>query len=753
MASTGRFAIGRMVPADTRRLLALSIFVLAGTLIGLPWATGGRSPAGQACLVLLLALAGGAGLLPRSSDRPLRLAPPLLFGGMLVGASALLTIHPDRTIQSLLLLVAYAVAAAVAARAVAQIRWAERVLLDATWISGFVVTSVAIAWWLRGNDGGFYANALIGPFGYPNALGGFLLLACGAALASVAPAGGRLERAGAVIGCAISLIGLYLTRSRGILLAAAAGLLLWTLTRRDRWWPRRPTWRVLASLGLVAGLAMLGVRLTGIVVTFWSWGAGGAGDTSTAWRLHILRWTWAMIRDHPWLGVGPGAFPVALTHYQRIPYVGGENPHNLYLEVAAEYGAVAGILVSACLILILGQAIMAARRLPEGSPARGRLAALVGAVAAFATHSAFDLDWSFPAIALMAATILGIVSACPSETRIPRPRGIGIPLPRTILILILLAAAAVAAARYYSSSLVAWGRSDLLAGDLSAARQNLNQSLRLNPLSYPAYQWLAWTTLQSGDPQKAIEIADRTIGIAPQDPNGHALIGEIALAAGRWRVAQTAFRRAVDQAPMAHLRYHAGLLEAASKAGNQAEAIHTYEQAISLFTPERVLHSEARCLAPGNRYLLARMGRIVARLYDEAGDRIAWQTATARSGLLAEPDLRGICATGGRPGQRSPESAVVSFWRALSEGGLAQAEKYLLPNRQPHEPEGALRQIRLTSIYSLDGGERLATLRHEVEIDDGKVRMSRCARAVTRLTRDGWFLEQPPSIDDGPCPP
>jgi putative inorganic carbon (HCO3(-)) transporter len=741
-----------MAPADARRLLALSIFVLAGTLIGLPWATGGRSPAGQAGLVLLLALAGGAGLLPRISDRPLRHALPLVFGGILVGASALFTIYPDRTIHTLLLLLAYAVAAAVAARAVAHVAWAERALLDAIWISGLVVTGLAIAWWFRGNDGGIYANALIGPFGYPNALGGFLLLACGAALASVAPDGGRLERAGAVVGCAVSLIGLYLTRSRGVLLAAGVSFLLWALARCDRWWPHRLVWRVLVSLGLLGGLAMVATRLAGILVTLWPWGTGGAGDTSTAWRVHILRWTWAIIRDHPWLGVGPGAFPVALTHYQRIPYVGGENPHNLYLEVAAEFGVAVGILVLAGLILFLGQAVMAARRLPEGSPARGRLAALIGAVGAFAIHSAFDLDWSFPAIAMTVATILGIVSARLSETRTSR-RGVGIPLPRTLLILILLASATVAAARYYSSSLVTWGRSDLVAGDLSAARQNLSQSLRLNPLSHPAYQWLAWTTVQSGDPQKAIEIASRATQIAPQDPNGHALIGEIALAAGRWRIAQAAFQRAVDQAPMAHLGYHAGLLEAASKVGNQAEAIRAYEQVISVFTPERVLHPEARCLAPGNRYLLARMSRIAARLYEEASDTTAQQAATARFELLAEPDPRGICATGGRPGQTSPESVVASFWRARSEGGLALTEKYLLPTRQPHEPEGTPRQVRLVSIYSLDGGERLATLRYEVEIDDEKARMSRCGRAVTRLTRDGWLLEQPPSIDDGPCWP
>lgn len=319
-----------------------------------------------------------------------------------------------------------------------------------------------------------------------------------------------------------------------------------------------------------------------------------------------------------------------------------------------------------------------------------------------------------------------------------------------ILILVLLGAGAAAATRYYATSLVAWGRSDLAAGDLSSARQSLEQSLRLNPLSFSAYRWLAWTTLRSGDPQKAIEVAERTIGIAPQDPTGHALTGEIAFAEGRWGTAQSAFQRAVDQAPMAHLRYHAGLLEAAFKAGNQAQAIRAYAVAISDFTPERVLHPEARCLAPGDRYLLARMSRTAAQLYEGAADPTAQKAAADLADDLAQPDQRGICATGGRPGQTSPESVVASFWRAWTEGGDSAADKYLL-ERPSEKPKGGSRHVRLSSIYSLDGDEHLATVWHEVEIDDGKTNTSRCAKAATRFTREGWFLQGIPSVGKRPC--
>ena len=748
-----------MAPTEPSRPVSLAVFVLAGTLIGLPWTIGGRSPAGQAGLVLLLALTGAAGLLPQRSDPPLRVPPLLLLGGILVGASAVFTIYPDRTVQSILLLVAYLMAGSVAARAAGQAPWAERALLDAILLSGIAVTGVAMMWWIQGNDGGFYANALIGPFGYPNAMGGFLLLTGGAAMAALAPDRRRLVRGGALLFCAVSLPGLYLTRSRGVLLAGTAGLLSWALARRDRWWPRRPLWSGAAALAVLTGLTLLGWRLRAVLPLLWPTD-GGTLDTSTQWRLHILRWTWAMIRDHPWVGVGPGAFPVALTHYQQLPYVGGENPHNLYLEIAAEYGMAAGILVAASLMVLLGRTLIAARRLSEADPARGRLAALAGAVVAFALHSAFDLDWSFPAIALIAATLIGMISA-----RLPAGRtapGRGIRIPRMLLLGLLLVAAALATTRYYATSLVTWGRDALAAGDIPGARQDLERSSRLNPLGYSAYHWLSWATLRSGDSQGAIEIAERTIRIAPQDPSSHALTGEIALAGAHWRIAQAAFQRAVDQAPVAHLRYHDGLLEAAAQGGSPAEVIKAYEHAVSIFTPERVLHSEARCLAPGDRYLLAHMSRIAARFYEIAGDAARRQTALDRARSLAEPDRRGICATGGRPGQTSPEAAVVSFWHAWSEGGQHQAEQFILSERRNNTTgsssfampgSGFPSQAGVSWVSSLTGGEHGALLQYEIEFESESLRIGRCIQTQLSFSREGWYLDAAPAIGNGPCRP
>jgi len=147
------------------------------------------------------------------------------------------------------------------------------------------------------------------------------------------------------------------------------------------------------------------------------------------------------------------------------------------------------------------------------------------------------------------------------------------------------------------------------------------------------------------------------------------------------------------------------------------------------------------------------MSRIAARLHEQGVDPAGRQAATARAALLAEPDTRGICAITNRPGQTSPEAVIGSFWRGWAEGGWARAKTYLLhPTRRPDWGTGS-QPVRLAWIHSLLGGERSATVRYEVEIGETDARTVRCARTVTRFTREGWLLSESPSLEPGSCKP
>ena len=746
------------MPSPERRPVLLVTLVLGGLAVGLPWADGGRSPTGQASLVLFLVLAAVVATLTRGLGAPIRPSPLVLTAMFLAGWSALHTIYPDRTIQALLLLMAYLLAGILALQAARHEPATERLLLGAIAGSGILAAGIAAYRLFQGSEEGLYARLLTGPFGYPNAMAGFLLVSGGAAFALARGDRTSGVRIGSTVIGFILVTGLFLTRSRGALLAAAAGFVAWIVVERGF----RSRWRGLTLLLGCAGALVV------LACIFWFSGmlpldfrhfADRADTSSLVWRWQILQWTWDMAKDHAWWGVGPGAFPVALTHYQRIPYVSGENPHNLYLELAAEYGLPAAIFALATFFGFLAQVRFTIRRPAAKESSRQRLAVLLATFVAFAVHSLVDLDWSFPAIAVTVATMLGLASAHLGRrlAEESRPQ----PLWRAILLLVLSGAAAIGASRYYASTLVTQARVSLVDRDIAAAKHHLTWALRLNPLSYPAHHWLALAHLFSSDSRGATELAERAVRIAPLDPNTHFLAGEIAAASGRLDMAEESFRRAVEIAPAAQLRFHAALVEASAAAGKAPEARFRYEQASAVFTEERVLHPEARCLVPGDRYLLARASRIAARLYGETGDAVAQQRTMERATRLAQPDVRGICIEQGRPGQTSPEAALVGFWQALSEGGWREAERFITPRLRGSPSKGEMwregrptQRMRVAWIAALQGGETRASLRFQVEVEVSPDPPAwRCAQAEARIMNGSWFVDRLPVLESSSCRP
>ena len=95
------------MPTPDHRSPWLPTLLLAGLLVGLPWAAGGRSPIGQVSLILFLVVAGVAAILARSFGALAKPSPLLLAGGILAVGSAFHTIYPERTIQYLLLLLSW----------------------------------------------------------------------------------------------------------------------------------------------------------------------------------------------------------------------------------------------------------------------------------------------------------------------------------------------------------------------------------------------------------------------------------------------------------------------------------------------------------------------------------------------------------------------------------------------------------------------------------------------------------------------
>jgi hypothetical protein len=104
-----------------------------------------------------------------------------------------------------------------------------------------------------------------------------------------------------------------------------------------------------------------------------------------------------------------------------------------------------------------------------------------------------------------------------------------------------------------------------------------------------------------------------------------------------------------------------------------------------------------------------------------------------------------------------------SFWRALADGGWAQAEQFLSPalrasrpgdDLSPWREEDRPRRAHVAWIAALQGGEPEVSLRFEVEFEVASdSRINRCARADLRLIQDNWFVDKLPVLETAPCEP
>jgi O-antigen ligase len=230
-------------------------------------------------------------------------------------------------------------------------------------------------------------DAVYGTFAHPNSFAGYLALllpaAVGYALAAWRRRASTWQPVLAVTCAAVVALALALTRSRGAILATllvGAAVALWYgrhLLRRHLVWAG-------VALAVLVGAGLLASRVPAVQT-----GLARAGE-SMGLRLNYWRATWAMIRDHAWLGVGPGNFG---RYYPRsmVPSAVDEkisDPHNFALDVWAAGGvfALAGLL--AALAAFFGRLAVAAGGPPAADTATGGPPRIVAAGGPPAAHRA-----------------------------------------------------------------------------------------------------------------------------------------------------------------------------------------------------------------------------------------------------------------------------------------------------------------------------------------------------------------------------
>jgi O-antigen ligase/tetratricopeptide (TPR) repeat protein len=162
----------------------------------------------------------------------------------------------------------------------------------------------------------------------------------------------------AILAMVLVVVGLFLTQSKGGILAFWAGLAgfgLWAAV--DRWFPARKR----LILAVLVPLALLLLAGAGCLMVLYGVKHGRLPGGNSM----LVRWQyWAasaqMISEHPLTGVGPGNFSDFYTHYKPPAALESvADPHNFLLSLIAQYGPLGLLGFLAMVFLPLGRRIAA----------------------------------------------------------------------------------------------------------------------------------------------------------------------------------------------------------------------------------------------------------------------------------------------------------------------------------------------------------------------------------------------------------
>lgn len=281
-------------------------------------------------------------------------------------------------------------------------------------MTAYVLIQAAGLDWIEWRDAsGGPPEFPVGTMGNSNFAGGYLGTAVPFLVYTAAAAKRDITRTVLTALAGLDLLALWLTQTRGGMVAAAAGLALMAVLHRELLprWVRRAALAVAAVL-LVAVVAVLGnigsSRTTGPLAQTKTFRTG-----TFVIRTYYWGTAWRIFADNPVLGTGLETYYANYPKY-RLPRDGAElgltitdKPHNIYLEYAAN----SGILGLGTYLALAGAGLWLGYRRCRRLGVRERAlpAAFVSVLAGYLAQGFFSID--VPPLAVMGWIGLGGIAA------------------------------------------------------------------------------------------------------------------------------------------------------------------------------------------------------------------------------------------------------------------------------------------------------------------------------------------------------
>ena len=350
------------------------------------------------------------------------------------------------------------------------------------------------------------SNRVFGPFVYPNALAGFLVVVFAPVLAWIwVRARGwdvRVKWIALVFAAGEMLFCLLLTGSRGGFAAFGCMTLavLWCLVPKGRWGAAKAMAVLVLVLGVVVALARHGGLLH-------------FGTESLEARTDYWRGAIRIIKDHPWIGTGPGTFGSIYPMYKTALTEEAAAVHNNFLQMWSDSGVLAFVAFAALWVVAVRDSFRLARERAGDVAA----AAICGALVGWTVHGLVDFELYVPGVALPAFVLLGTLQGL---KELPRTDSV---TPRRRENWLVGGACVVLVAA------VLWIECRALAAAFHGRRSSSNggQSIRL----------------------AALDEDRQAARLAPWNSRLQSGLGETALRAGKIDEAFTAYRHAIESDP------------------------------------------------------------------------------------------------------------------------------------------------------------------------------------------------------------
>jgi tetratricopeptide (TPR) repeat protein len=430
-----------------------------------------------------------------------------------------------------------------------------------------------------------------GRFFQADILAGYLVLFIPMAVILAITVKDKIQAAFYIAVSALACAVLFLTFSRGALLAmtAAAPFMAWYLFKKVK------IGEALMKLGAIVVLAV-------IIVSFCTPQAGksavknqldkrieetmasGSVDGSTGARLDFYMAALKITAQRPLIGSGLGTFGYHYPMFQtRVKYY-SRYAHNFYLGLLSEAGIPVFLAFLVVLFFVGKTIVQRIRKIPESENFTFAVASglAIGLIASL-VHISIDVDFNFSGIAFTFWVIAGILAGLGQEESSPPERGVPERLLRMAgasgLCLLMFAPFIY----NLSFDLQEKGEIYYKEDQFAKASQYYDKSVSMDPFDNEGWRKKAEIALRFNKPQEALSFINRAIRLSPWRSRNYETKGRILDILGRYDESFASYNKAIQLDPINQIYAYQAIGEYYVRKGQFREAVDAYNEGLAYY--------------------------------------------------------------------------------------------------------------------------------------------------------------------------